>query len=331
MNEPHRAAAGPGGTVARVLGLQQVAGNRAVAALVARQSATATATTTSSTTDPRLHYRGAGVPDTPGLGVQALPYDDRQNPLNGWDWRTILDRLTQHDEASFTFSDEVRCGANAALAIAIMHGPRSVLSFAAHVERIAHSRQGALGRLGPHPTAAQTAAHERALDNLGAEAGALFGASAIANGFGTYENLNDIAHAAKVAMTANARGFSTGTETAGMAAAAGPTTNMFLPVASRVAFAGQMATLQSGEAFIVHVDTDVLAEGAATAVGQGNHFVVVGQEPGDFGNHFLYDPYPREGRQFTTSLSDDFWTLFETPGGTWKWVMIVSKTRPPGS
>ena len=57
--------------------------------------------------------------------------------------------------------------------------------------------------------------------------------------------------------------------------------------------------------------------------------VPVGQEPGDFGAHFLYDPYPRTGRQWTTSFNDDFWTLFETAGGTWKWVMLVCKVKPP--
>jgi hypothetical protein len=30
-----------------------------------------------------------------------------------------------------------------------------------------------------------------------------------------------------------------------------------------------------------------------------------------------------------TSMSDDFWTLFETAGGTWKWVQLVCKVRPP--
>jgi hypothetical protein len=321
--------------VARVLELQRSAGNRAVTAMLARQAAPAAAapaaSTVASTTDPRLGYRAAGVADTPGLDRQRLPFNDPDHPMNGWDWRTILDRLTQHDEQSFTFSDEVRCGANAALAIAIMYGPRQVLSFAAHVERIAHNRQGALAHPGGAPGSAQAAAFSRALDNVGAEVGAHFAASAIAQGYATYGDLSDIAHAAKVALTANSSGFSTGAEVVGMATAAGTVTRTprFLPIASRAAFADKMAELESGEVYIVHVDTDVLAEGAATNINQGNHFVVVGQEPGDFGAHFLYDPYPRTGRQWTTSFNDDFWTLFETAGGTWKWVMIECKVKPP--
>jgi hypothetical protein len=323
----------------RMLALQRTAGNRAVSQMLARQTvaaattatttATPAASTVASTTDPRLGYRAAGVADTPGLDGRRLPFNSPGHFEAGWDWKQILDNLTQHDEEGYTFTDEVRCGANAALAIAIMYGPAQVMSFGRRVGQRAHGRQAALGRLGPHPTAAQTAAHESALDNLGAEAGAIFGADAIGMGFATYSALSDIAHAAKVAMTSNARGFSNGSEVALMAALAGPTTTLFTPIASRAAFADRLADLDEGEAYIVHVDTDVLAEGAATSVGQGNHFVVVGQEPGEFGNHFLYDPYPRSGRQYTTSFSDDFWTLFETAGGTWKWVSLMCRTRPP--
>ena len=133
----------------RMLELQRSVGNRAATALVARQSApaaTATPGTVSSTTDPRMGYRAAGEADSAGLDRERLPYNATLDASRGWDWRTILDRLTQHDEQAFTFTDEVRCAANSALAIAIMYGPAQTAAFATHAANIASRRQGALAR-----------------------------------------------------------------------------------------------------------------------------------------------------------------------------------------
>ena len=55
------------------------------------------------------------------------------------------------------------------------------------------------------------------------------------------------------------------------------------------------------------------------------------EKPGDERpDHFLYDPFPRDGGgQYMTSMSDRFWTLFETDDNRWKWVMLICKTSPP--
>lgn len=316
---------------ARILALQQAAGNRAVVRALARTE-TATTGTVSSTTDPRLHYRGEGEADTPGLDTERLPFTNPSDGLAGWDAVAILNRLTQHDEEDFTFSDEVRCGANAALAVAIMAGPRQTAAFARRVAQRASGRMGmpTVGRHGM--TDAQRERMDRALDNLGAAMSAEFAATNIGLGWASYSDLNGIAHAAKVAMTRNSRGFSFGTEVVDMVRGAGATTRVGRQVRSREAFTRELGNLRAGDAYIVHVDTDVLAHGTTTTSTQGNHFVTVGRLPGGGdAQYYLYDPFPRTGDQFVMSTNAEFWTIFENTEGDWKWVYIESLTRAPAA
>ena len=297
-----------------ILALQRMAGNRAVGALLARQ------TTVTTTTDPRLDYRAAGVPDTPGLDTQHLPYDDPDHPLQGWDGQAILNRLTQHDELSLTSTDEVRCAANAALALAIMQGPQATIRFATRVAGRAEGIQ--LGPAsGPNFASNATAA----LSGISATVAADF----IREGWGTYAHLSEIADATKLVMSRNRLGFSTGIEAGAMAALAGTTRRIDRLVRSRVEFVDTwLARLEPGDGYIVNVDTDVLAHGTAPSIAQGNHYVTVGRSA-DGEDYWLYDPYPRTGDQFILSTNSEFWTIFENAEGDWKEAYIESRTSPP--
>jgi hypothetical protein len=321
--ERGRAAASPA-PAAAVLDLQRSAGNQAVAAMLARE----TATTTSATTDPRLHYRKAGEADTAGLGTQSLPYTDPAAPMAGWDAPDVLNRLTQHDEDISTFTDEVRCAANATLAIAVLKGPQGVLDFAAKV--VARAEQ--LEKTMQVPKGNSKSELDRMMTMLEQFGYTILVPIAMENirlGFGKYHDLDTIANAAKCVMSVNPEKFSTGAEATNMARAAGPTTRIGQQVKDRADFETRMKALQPGESWIVNVDTDVLAADAKPAMEQGNHFVTVGrEEAGGTPTYFLYDPYPRTGDQYMTSDSADFWVLFETADGHWKWVWIESLTKP---
>ena len=97
--------------------LQRSIGNRAVGKLLRE-------------TDPRLTYTKAAVAEGAGLDAQKLPRRSPGKPEGGWDSEQILSKLTQVDESATTFTDEVRCGANSVLAVAITKGPLTTEGFA---------------------------------------------------------------------------------------------------------------------------------------------------------------------------------------------------------
>ena len=105
------------GSAGAVLALQRSIGNRGVVALLRE-------------TDPRLTYTQAAKDEGTGLDAQKLPWTTPGKPEAGWNSEEILSKLTQVDESGVTFTDEVRCGANSVLAVAVTKGPLTTESFA---------------------------------------------------------------------------------------------------------------------------------------------------------------------------------------------------------
>ena len=56
--------------------------------------------------------------------------EEKLRTMAGWNSEEILSKLTQVDESGVTFTDEVRCGANSVLAVAVTKGPLTTESFA---------------------------------------------------------------------------------------------------------------------------------------------------------------------------------------------------------
>src|SRR5688572_3367237 len=78
-------------------------------------------------TDERLNWVKEGDSEGKGLDAKALPFESKEPGVGGWNGQEILSKLTQVDEDDkITTTDQVRCGANAVLAIAIMNGPNAV-------------------------------------------------------------------------------------------------------------------------------------------------------------------------------------------------------------
>ncbi len=290
--EPESAPALAGGAGA-VLALQRSIGNRGVVALLRE-------------TDPRLTYTPAAKAEAKGLDAQGLPWTSAGKPEAGWNSEEILSKLTQVDESGTTFTDEVRCGANSVLAVAITKGPLTTESFARGVM---------LNALHQSEDTKLTA--ERRKTTLEVYEKIWPAIRGVGNGTATYGDLSLIAHYAKVAMSEKADSSTTGHEVAAMAALVGGMRSSGEPIQDKEHFAMFARSLKKGESYIVLAGTNVLAEGVKTrSLSQVNHYVVVGRDAG--GKIFLYDPYPRVGTQLLRSGDPNFWTLFETADGRWK-------------
>ena len=290
--EPESAPALAGGAGA-VLALQRSIGNRGVVALLRE-------------TDPRLTYTPAAKAEAKGLDAQKLPWTSAGKPEAGWNSEEILSKLTQVDESGTTFTDEVRCGANSVLAVAITKGPLTTESFARGVM---------LNALHQSEDTKLTA--ERRKTTLEVYEKIWPAIRGVGNGTATYGDLSLIAHYAKVAMSEKADSSTTGHEVAAMAALVGGMRSSGEPIQDKEHFAMFARSLKKGESYIVLAGTNVLAEGVKTrSLSQVNHYVVVGRDAG--GKIFLYDPYPRVGTQLLRPGDPNFWTLFETADGRWK-------------
>ena len=275
-----------------------------------------------STTDPRLTYTQKAKDEQKGVDATKLPYNDAKTPEAGWDHAAILSKLTQVDESNDTVTDEVRCAANSALAIAILGGPNGVTQFS---QRLDVPAMAIMLRRGKHKDIPE----ERR-----ARVEAQFYAQGLAEfrirmGAGTFADLSIIANACKIIMAAKPDGETTGYEAAAMAGLAGDTQTKGTPIddpAHLKVFTDQIAP---GEAYVLHVDTDVY-EGGMRSSKQDNHFIIVGKDPkadaGGVFRIFQYDPYPREGPQLMRSADPGFWTLFTNKDGLPKAVFITSKT-----
>ena len=285
------------------------------------------AATQTATTDSRLGYgTTAAKNELKDVDAATLPFRYGKSPMEGlkgdilgWNSQEILGKLTQLDESGDTYTDEVRCAANSALAIAIMAGPKQVEKFADRVYKKA-LRMLNKGSVKKN----QTLQHELV---LGALHCAMIPMS-LTFGTATYADLSKLAHLAKVTMSKQATGFSGGKELIDMQRGSGRTTTLYKQLKNKSALEKAAKKLKGGEAYTVHVDTDTLAAGTTAAVSQGNHFVTLGKEPGKDGKVYLYDPYPKTGSQMMYMDDSSFWTVFQTADGRWKWSMLIGKTKP---
>lgn len=298
-----RSAAAPGGLPGRVLGLQGSIGNHAVALLLRE-------------TDPRLTYTAEAVAEGVGLDAKPLPFTafGSGNPDAGWDSGEILSKLTQVDESAATFTDEVRCGANSVLAVAINQGPRDTIAWARAIMRKAYAAAKDTSR---------SESSRRESQSLGDKVWESI--ARMERATATYGDLSNIAHHAKVVLSKNPRGATTGHEVAAMVGLLWGMQSSSTPLQDKEMFASYVRDLKPRQAFIMLVDTSVLAPTTkARNLEQTNHYVVVGKDGG--GKAFLYDPYPRVGTQFIRSSSQQaFWSLFENAEGQWKSVYIFAR------
>lgn len=283
------------GPTARVLGLQGAIGNRAVALLLRE-------------TDPRLTYTKEAVAEGAGLDAKQLPFTSpgSGNPDAGWDSSEILGKLTQVDESAATFTDEVRCGANSVLAVAINMGPRDTIAWARQIMVKARS------------TASTRDLGDKVWESI----------ARMERATATYGDLSNIAHHAKVLLSKDPKGATTGHEVAAMIALLGGMQSSSTPLQDKEMFASYVRGLKRRQAFIVLVDTSVLAHETKTRnLSQTNHYVVVGKDAD--GKAFLYDPYPRVGTQLLRQNASQgaFWTLFENAQGDWKSVYIFARPK----
>jgi hypothetical protein len=283
----------PAGAAAALLELQGRIGNRAVGKLLRE-------------TDPRLTYTPQAAAEGAGLDAQTLPWKVPGDESAGWDALEILSKLTQVDESAATFTDQVRCGANSVLAVAITRGPLDTEAFARGVM---------LKALGRSKDAAE-AGEKRTV--MGKAYNDIWPAiRAVGNGTATYGDLSLIAHFAKVVMSKDPTGATTGHEVTAMAALLGGMQESGAPIEDRDQLTMFVNSLRRGQSFILLVGTNVLPAGVKSrSLSQVNHFVVLGKDRD--GKPFLYDPYPRVGTQLFRWGDPGFWILFQNQQGDWK-------------
>ena len=278
-----------GGLPGRVLALQRTIGNRAVRRLLRE-------------TDPRLTYTKEAEAEGTGLDATPLPFTTAGNPDAGWDGNEILGKLTQVDESNDTFTDPVRCGANSVLAVAINRGARDTIAWARAIMRTGYASPATHG-LG-----------DKVWESI----------ARLERTTATYGDLSNIAHHAKVLLSKDPRGKTTGYEVAAMIGLLGGMQSSSTPMQDEDMFRSYFRDLKAREAFVMLVDTSVLAPTTRTRnLDQTNHYVVVGKDAA--GKAFLYDPYPRVGTQLIRSGDQSFWTLFQNAQGQWKSVYLFAR------
>ena len=301
-----------------VLGLQQQVGNHTVMDLLHGDGGPVAVP---ATTDPRLNWTLAAQQEDPGLDRERVPFNDPLHAGRSWDAQAILARLTQLDDDPGTFTDAVRCGANAVLAIAIMSGPEAVMRLV--IGLIKRGAELYADTKLPAPRRAQCFSAAIDLIEVGPR---------IAYEKTTYGELSRVAHCAKVLMSDAPTSSTTGHEVNAMGALVGETQDFGTPIIDQAQLVTYAKTLAPGEAFTLLVDSDVLAEDEdRRSLSQVNHYVTLGREPdapGRKGRIYLYDPWPRVGSQLLYSNDTNFWAYFTTAGGRWKSVYKVTRTRP---
>ena len=278
-----------GGLPGHVLALQRTIGNRAVRRLLRE-------------TDPRLTYTKEAEAEGTGLDATPLPFTTAGNPDAGWDGNEILGKLTQVDESNDTFTDPVRCGANSVLAVAINRGARDTIAWARAIMRTGYASPATHG-LG-----------DKVWESI----------ARLEKTTATYGDLSNIAHHAKVLLSKDPRGKTTGYEVAAMIGLLGGMQSSSTPMQDEDMFRSYFRDLKAREAFVMLVDTSVLAPTTRTRnLDQTNHYVVIGKDAA--GKAFLYDPYPRVGTQLIRSGDQSFWTLFKNAEGQWKSVYLFAR------
>jgi hypothetical protein len=302
VREAPGARSAPGGFAGRVLDLQRTIGNRAVGRLLRE-------------TDPRLTYTAEAKAEGAGLDAAPLPFTTPGNPDAGWDSNQILGKLTQVDESGATFTDEVRCGANSVLAVAINRGPRDTIAWARAIMRNAYAMADDRSQADASRTTSRSLG-DKVWESI----------ARMERTTATYGDLSNVAHHAKVIMSNNPSGATTGHEVAAMIGVLGGMQSSSTPLQDKAMFADYVRnSLKPRQAFIMLVDTSILAPTTkARSLSQTNHYVVVGKDGA--GKSFLYDPYPRVGTQLIRSSDpQSFWSLFENQQGQWKSVYIFAR------
>jgi hypothetical protein len=283
----------PAGAAATVLSLQRRIGNRAVAKLLRE-------------TDPRFAYTPEAKAEGKGLDAQQLPWRSPGDQSAGWDAMEILSKLTQVDESAATFTDEVRCGANSVLAVAITRGPLATEVFARGVM---------VNALGQSKGAAVATERRQAMGEAYTQIWPAI--RAVGDGTATYGDLSLIAHYAKVVMSEKAAAQTTGHEVAAMAALLGGMVESGAPIEDEEQLRMFARSLKAGESYILLVGTNILPAGVMSRnLSQVNHYVVLGRDTA--GKPFLYDPYPRTGSQVLRQGDAGFTPFFKAADGRWK-------------
>ncbi len=297
--------------------------------------------TNKSTTDPRLAYTDASER---GLDATHLPFYDGRFPGNGWNAPEILSHITQVDETKTTYSDSVRCGANAVLATAIMAGPTSVLKL---IDRLLGEAQrmirgGTMKRRGLTKTAKWRWSQQRREEALNAALRSMVSSIRIMMETATYEDLSQVAHTLKLVMTARTGASTTGADAMKMGDLVGHATSInkdhdqmqysMHRLKSKDDVRKAARDLAPGAAFVVTVDTDVFKSKRAVSE-HANHMATLGREPGtkrgEDAGIYLYDPYPRKGKsQYMKMDEPDFWLLFVSADGRMKYSQIMTMITP---
>jgi hypothetical protein len=302
-------------------------------------------------TDARLNWAKDGDSEGKGLDAKTLPFESPEPGVGGWNAQEILSKLTQVDEDDkVTTTDQVRCGANAVLAIAIMNGPSAVNDLTTKV-----MKQGADGFSAamtkaqqPGIAAPQRDAWLKRASNCFEGAMRMLEPSLnITFHKATYHDLSMIAHCIKMVMSANPQGATTGHEVLATQGLIGETIEGGVKgdlgkggtrIRDTEHLKSLVAKLDPGDAFTLNVDSDELERDPHQPISlmrEINHFVTLGKEkkPAAEGKKpriYLYDPYPREGMsQFVYSDNPEFWYFFEDAHGTWKSVLLVGHTKAP--
>jgi len=328
--------------------------NGAAPARGAPVSGGAAAGTVQRETDPRLHWVKG---DSEGMGLDAkiLPFDKPNEPgVGGWNAQEILSRLTQIDEDAATFTDDVRCGANVVLAIAINNGPEAVQDLITKVmkrgsEIFERKMKEFATKPAAQPTKDSDAPGQRAQDALAGSLQMLEPSLNITYRKATYHDLSMIAHCIKLVMSAKPRGATTGHEVLDAQSMIGETIEGAIPgelgkggtiVRDEAHLRDLVKKLAPGDAFTLNVDSDKLdpergKHQPISLKNEVNHFVTLGRERkpaagADRARLFLYDPYPREGMsQYVYSDNEQFLYFFKDENGVWKSVQLVAQTKAP--
>ena len=196
----------------------------------------------------------------------------------------------------------MRCGANSVLAVAINRGARDTIAWARAIMRTGYASPATHG-LG-----------DKVWESI----------ARMERTTATYADLSNIAHHAKVLLSKDPRGKTTGYEVAAMIGLLGGMQSSSTPMQDEDMFRSYFRDLKAREAFVMLVDTSVLAPTTRTRnLDQTNHYVVVGKDAA--GKAFLYDPYPRVGTQLIRSGDQSFWTLFKNAEGQWKSVYLFAR------
>ena len=298
----------PVSAASSVLRLQRTIGNRRVLKLLRE-------------TDPRMQWTKAARDENKGRDAQTLPWNAPGDEMAGWKPLEILDKLTQVDENDkVTFTDEKRCGANAVLAVAITRGPLATEIFARGVMLKALGRSKAAEESAPSRT------------TMGAAYQDIWPAiAAIGRGTATYGHLSLIAHFAKVVMSKNPDGATTGHEVVAMSGLIGGMQASTQPVED-AKHVGQLTDgLKAGESLIVNVDTDIPdPELKIRSPKLANHFMVLLKTQSQV---LLYDPYPRTGSQLIrmpagkADPAHRFWGPFLDADGRPKSTFVVVRPK----